>query len=76
LCPLRLKLHMTLTEYKFSENEILRLKEYRDSQPDHRLKYRFLVLLPPAFVNEAESVASVSGICLKTVENWFRVYVL
>jgi hypothetical protein len=36
---------MDVSSYKFSDEEIVRLQQYRDSQQDARLKLRFIALL-------------------------------
>ncbi|MGK5094481.1 hypothetical protein WDW89_21015 [Deltaproteobacteria bacterium TL4] len=36
---------MKLEEYQFSSGEIKELEQYRDKQPDSRLKQRFISLL-------------------------------
>ncbi len=36
---------MDVSDYMFSESEIIRLHQYRDNQPDIRLKIRFIALL-------------------------------
>lgn len=65
---------MTIPEHIFSEDEVVRLKEYRDNQPDFRLKIRFISLLMLASGADIETVASAVGKCSKTVENWLRIY--
>jgi len=65
---------MKISEYIFSEDEILKLKEYRDNQPDFRLKIRFISLLMLASGADIETVSSAIGKCAKTVENRLRMY--
>jgi hypothetical protein len=50
---------MGVSDYKFSENEILNLQQYRDNQPDVRLKVRFMALLLLSKGLEHKDVASV-----------------
>jgi len=66
---------MGVSDYKFSENEILNLQQYRDNQPDVRLKVRFIALLLLSKGLEHKDVASVIGKSIKTIENWHRQYI-
>jgi transposase len=66
---------MDVSNYKFSDEEIERLHQYRDNQPDFRLKIRFVALLMLAKSNEINDVASVIGKSIKTIENWKKQYV-
>jgi len=66
---------MDVSDYKFSENEILILHQYRDNQPDIRLKVRFIALLFLSKNLELEDVASVIGKSTKTIENWLQQYI-
>jgi transposase len=65
---------MDVSDYKFSENEILILQQYRDNQPDIRLKVRFIALLLLSKDLEYKDVASVIGKSIKTIENWHHQY--
>jgi transposase len=66
---------MDVSNYKFSDQEIERLHQYRDNQDDARLKIRFIALLMLAKGIEINEVASVIGKSIKTIENWHRQYV-
>ena len=66
---------MDVSDYKFSENEILILHQYRDNQPDIRLKVRFIALLLLSKGLELEDIASVIGKSTKTIENWLQQYI-
>ena len=66
---------MDVSDYKFSENEILNLQQYRDNQPDVRLKVRFMALLLLGQGLEYKGVASVIGKSTKTIENWHHQYI-
>lgn len=65
---------MNVSEYQFSDDEIIQLNEYRDSQPDARLKARFIALLMLAEGVEPHKVSSILGYSLKSINNWFRQY--
>ena len=66
---------MDVSKYNFDDDEIVRLQEYRDNQPDVRLKVRFIALLMLAKGFELENVASIVGKSIKTIENWHCQYV-
>lgn len=66
---------MDISDYKFDSNEIERLHEYRDNQPDVRLKIRFIALLMLAEKVEIKTIASIIGKSIKTIENWHHQYV-
>lgn len=66
---------MDVSNYQFTEDEISQLNEYRDSQPDARLKVRFIALLMLAEGVELHTTASVVGKSIKTIENWFYQYI-
>ena len=65
---------MDVSKYKFSDNEIERLEQYRDNQNDARLKSRFMALLMIANGIEINTIASIIGKSVKTIENWHRQY--
>ena len=65
---------MDVSNYKFSDEEIERLNQYRDNQNDVRLKARFIALLMLAEGIEINKVASIIGKSIKTIENWHRQY--
>ena len=65
---------MDVSNYKFSDQEIELLYQYRDNQDDARLKSRFIALLMLAEGMEINKVASVIGKSIKTIENWHRQY--
>ena len=66
---------MDVSNYKFSDQEIELLYQYRDNQDDARLKARFIALLMLAEGIEINKVASIIGKSIKTIENWHRQYV-
>lgn len=66
---------MDVSEYRFDDDEIQRLHEYRDNQLDIRLRVRFIAMLMLAEGIELKTIASVIGKSAKTIENWHRQYV-
>lgn len=66
---------MDVSKYRFSDQEIEKLKQYRDNQDDARLQARFIALLMLAEGIELNKVASIIGKSIKTIENWLRQYV-
>ncbi len=66
---------MDVSEYKFDDDEIQRLHERRDNQPDVRLRVRFFAMLMLAEGIELKTIASVIGKSAKTIENWHHQYV-
>ena len=66
---------MDVSKCNFDDYEIARLQEYRDNQPDVRMKVRFIALLMLAKGFELENVASVIGKSIKTIKNWHYQYV-
>lgn len=66
---------MDLSEYKFGDDEIKKLHDHRDNQPDVRLKVRFIALLMLAESVNVNTIASVIGKSIKTIENWHYQYV-
>jgi transposase len=66
---------MDVSNYKFSDEQIACLHQYRDNQDDVRLKVRFIALLMLAKGVEINDVASVIGKSIKTIENWHQQYV-
>ncbi len=65
---------MDVSKYQFSKDEISKLNEYRDFQPDARLKVRFIALLMLAEGVKLHTTASILGRSMKTVDNWFHQY--
>jgi len=65
---------MDVSNYKFSDQEIELLNQYRDNQDDARLQARFIALLMLAEGIEINKVASIIGKSIKTIENWHRQY--
>ncbi len=61
---------LTIAQYLFPQEEVRQLQEYRDTQRDARLKLRFVALLMLAEEVAIETVASVVGKCVKTIETW------
>jgi len=66
---------MDATSYKFSDEEIFRLKQYRDNQKDHRLRLRFIVLLLLSVGTTIENITTVTKIGAKTIQHWFNQYI-
>jgi transposase len=66
---------MDVSEYKFDDDEIQRLHEHRDNQPDVRLRVRFIAMLMLAEGVDLKIIASVIGKSVKTIENWHHQYV-
>jgi transposase len=65
---------MDVSIYKFSDEEIIRLEQYRDRQQDARLKVRFMALLMLAKGIPITDVAAITGTAMKTIANWHRQY--
>ncbi len=65
---------MDISNHQFTEDEISQLNEYRDYQPDARLKVRFIALLMLAEGVKPHTTASIIGKSMKTIENWFHQY--
>jgi len=65
---------MDISEYRFDKDELLQLHEYRDLQPDVRLRVRFIAILMLAEGVKLHTTASVLGKSMKTIENWFHQY--
>ena len=65
---------MDVSSYQFSEEEIHRLEHYRDEQQDARLKMRFIALLMLAKGIDLKDIAAITGVAMKTIENWHRQY--
>ena len=66
---------MDVSKYRFEDDEIVKLHDHRDHQPDVRLKVRFIALLMLANGVELETIASIIGKSVKTIENWHCQYV-
>lgn len=67
-------MQMDVSEYNFDDDEIPKLHEYRDNQPDVRLRVRFIAMLMLAEGVEIKTIASVIGKSIKTIENWHHQY--
>ena len=65
---------MDVSLYKFSDEEIIRLEQYRDRQQDARLKVRFMALLMLAKGIAISDVGAITGVALKTIANWHHQY--
>ena len=65
---------MDVIDYNFSDDEINKLKAYRDKQNDGRLKIRFIALILLAEGDLLPKIASVIGKSTKTIERWFETY--
>lgn len=66
---------MDVSEYRFDAGEIENLNDYRDNQPDVRLRIRFIALLMLAEKIEPRTIASIIGKSVKSIENWHHQYV-
>jgi len=66
---------MDVSGYQFDDDEIAKLHDRRDNQPDIRLKVRFIALLMLAEGIGLKTIASIIGKSIKTIENWHRQYV-
>jgi len=65
---------MDVSSYKFDDEEISRLEQYRDRQQDARLKVRFMALLMLAKGIALKDVGAITGVAMKTIENWYHQY--
>jgi len=65
---------MDVSSYHFSEEEVHRLEHYRDEQQGARLKMRFIALLMLAKGIDLKDIAAITGVAMKTIENWHRQY--
>ena len=65
---------MDVSSYHFSEEEVHRLEHYRDEQQDARLKMRFIALLMLAKGIDLKDITAITGVAMKTIENWHRQY--
>ena len=65
---------MDISSFEFSNEEIVRLEQYRDRQQDARLKVRFMALLMIAKGIAIRDVAAITGVAMKTIENWQHQY--
>ncbi len=65
---------MKITEYVFTDNEVILLSEYRDNQNDSRLQMRFIAMLLLAKGSDISFISSIVGKDIKTIENWFHQY--
>lgn len=65
---------MDVSSYIFSDEEIVRFKQYRDKQQDGRLRLRFMALIMLATGTTIKDIAVITGVAMKTIENWFHQY--
>ncbi len=65
---------MDVSDCKFDGDEIQKLKDHRDNQPDVRLKVRFIAMLMLAEKIEIKTITSIIGKSGKTIENWYHEY--
>ena len=65
---------MDVSGYKFGDEEIVRLEQYRDRQQDARLEVRFMALLMLAKGIAIRDVGAITGVALKTISNWHHQY--
>lgn len=65
---------MDVLNYHFDDDEIALLHEYRDNQPDVRLKVRFISLLMIAEGIEIGKIKKIIGKSIKSIENWHHQY--
>ena len=66
---------MDLLDYKFSIDEILKLKKYRDKQSNARLKIRFIAFLMLARGYKPKNITNVLGLTIQTIINWLQIYI-
>ncbi|MGA7879208.1 MAG: helix-turn-helix domain-containing protein [Desulfoferrobacter sp.] len=66
---------MDVSSYQFSEEEVVRLEQHRDKQQEARLKMRFIALLMLARGIALKDIAAITGVAMKTIENWHHQYV-
>ncbi len=67
---------VNVEKYKFSPDEIEKLKKYRDKQDNGRLKVRFIALLMLADSIPLPEAASFLGYGIATIIRWFKIYLL
>lgn len=72
--PYNGEVNMDVSSYRFSDEEIVRLQQYRDRQHDARLKVRFIALLMLAKNIPITDVAAITGKAIKSIENWCHQY--
>ncbi len=65
---------MDVSNYQFDNDEIAALHQYKDKQPDARLKMRFIALLMLSERIKIEIIAKIIGKTIKTIENWHHQY--
>ena len=65
---------MKTINIEFNNDEIVKLKQYRDKQKDSRLKMRFVALLMIAQSIHQKIVALVVGKSIASIERWLKIY--
>ena len=65
---------MDISEHAFTDEERSKLIEYRNNQPDVRLKDRFLALILLSEGLGLPRVACIVRKSIRTIENWFYQY--
>ncbi len=66
---------MDISKYQFDDDEIAELCNYRDNQPDVRLKLRFIAILMLVEGFALKTIATIVGKSIKTIKNWHHQYV-
>ncbi len=66
---------MQIKNYTFSNTEIEKLEQYRDSQSNFTIKTRFIAMLMIAKGVSRELIASIIGNSVYTIEYWFKLYI-
>lgn len=65
---------MEIEKYRFSPEEIQRLKTYRDQQSNARLQKRFIALIMLAEGVSLEKIPDIIGVAHVTFRLWFKNY--
>ncbi len=66
---------MKTEEYRFNSESIEKLQQYRDRQPDGRLRQRFIGLLMLAQGCSLDLIIQVLGVSLSSLKRWVDTYV-
>ena len=66
---------MKTEEYRLNPEAIEELQQYRDRQPDGRLRQRFIALLMLAQGCALDLITQVLGVSLSSLKRWVELYV-
>lgn len=66
---------MDIQNYRFTEDEIEKIDFYEKRQKNKRLARRFIALKMIAYSIDLEKILKTLSISMKTLENWFIVYI-